>query len=119
VEVHRFGTLRPDDRAVGMARGDRFETDELVIGEWSLTAAARTDRHQHDEINRVLEGELHVTSDGATVVVRPGEVVCVPAGSLARYAAPIFAKMMFVYGPSTDGHAAADTSFEQLGEPGS
>ena len=97
-----------------MGRGDRLSTDDLVIGEWSLTAAAWTDRHQHDEINRVLEGELHVTCDGETVVVHPGEIVWVPAGSKARYAAPTYARMMFIYGPSNDGHAASDTSFEQL-----
>jgi len=97
-----------------MGRFERFHTDDLVIGEWSLTAAAWTDRHQHDEINRVLEGELRVTCDGVTEIVRAGEIVVVPAGSRARYAAPTYARMMFVYGPSADGHAATDTAYEAL-----
>ena len=33
---------------------------------------------------------------------------------VARYEAPTFARMMFVYGPSTDGHAASDVSYEDL-----
>jgi ethanolamine utilization protein EutQ len=84
------------------------------MGEWSLTRAAWTDRHQHIEVNYVLEGELHVTFDGATHVARSGETVLVPRGSRARYEAPVFARMLFVYGPSTDGHAATDTEYEEL-----
>jgi quercetin dioxygenase-like cupin family protein len=92
-------------------------TDELVIGEWSLTAAAWTDRHQHEETNWVLEGELHVTCDGRTEVIGPGHAVIVPPGVLARYEAPVHARMIFVYGPSADGHAMADGRYEELAAP--
>lgn len=85
-----------------------------MVGEWSLERAAWTDRHEHEEINYVLEGELHVTCDGATVIAGPGDVVRVPAGSPARYAAPAFARMVFVYGPSTDGHATFDAEYTEL-----
>lgn len=87
---------------------------DVVVGEWSLTRAAWTDRHQHEELNYVIEGELHVSYDGATYVASPGDVVIVPAGRRARYAAPEFARMVFVYGPSTDGHAASDTEYAEL-----
>ena len=89
-------------------------TEQLVIGEWSLTAAAWTDRHQHEETNWVLEGELHVTCDGRTAIVRPGEAVVIPRGALARYEAPRHARMLFVYGPSADGHATTDARYEEL-----
>jgi hypothetical protein len=36
--------------------GRAVHTQQLVIGEWSLTAAAWTDRHQHEEMNWVREG---------------------------------------------------------------
>jgi ethanolamine utilization protein EutQ (cupin superfamily) len=62
----------------------------------------------------VLEGELHVTCDGRREVILPGYAVVVPAGSLARYAAPIYARMLFVYGPSRDGHAMYDGRYEEL-----
>ncbi len=94
-------------------------TEQLVIGEWSLTAAAWTDRHEHEETNWVVEGELHVTCDGRQEVVRVGQAVTVPAGVLARYAAPAHARMIFVYGPSSDGHAASDTHYEELDDAGS
>ncbi|MBI5090760.1 MAG: cupin domain-containing protein [Actinobacteria bacterium] len=84
------------------------------MGEWTLSAAAWTDRHQHVEVNYVLDGELHVTFDGETHVVTTGQAVTVPAGTRARYSAPVFARMLFVYGPSTDGHAATDTQYEEL-----
>jgi ethanolamine utilization protein EutQ (cupin superfamily) len=93
------------------------QTAELVLGEWSLTAAAWTDRHRHEETNWVLDGELHVTCDGRTEVVPAGHAVVVPAGALARYAAPVHARMLFVYGPSDDGHAMADGRYEELGDP--
>jgi quercetin dioxygenase-like cupin family protein len=89
-------------------------TEELVVGEWSLTAAAWTDRHQHEETNWVLEGELHVTSGDRTEVVRAGQVVIIPPGARTRYAAPVHARMLFVYGPSRDGHATADARYEEL-----
>jgi ethanolamine utilization protein EutQ (cupin superfamily) len=93
-------------------------TDELMIGEWSLTAAAWTDRHQHEETNWVLEGELHVTCDGRHEVAAAGSAVIVPAGSLARYEAPTYARMLFVYGPSRDGHAMTDGRYEDLDPAG-
>ena len=97
-----------------MHGGTAARTEQLVIGEWSLTAAAWTDRHQHEETNWVLEGELHVTCDGRHEIVRPGQAVIVPRGALARYEAPVHARMLFVYGPSVDGHAAADCHYEEL-----
>lgn len=98
--------------------GIRFvDTPDLVVGEWSLRAAAWTDRHQHDEVNYVVEGELHVAFDDTTTVAVPGTAVRVPAGRLARYAAPAFARMVYIYGPSTDGHAASDTRYEELPPP--
>ena len=98
-----------------MAGGGSVAAGGVVTGEWSLTAAAWSDRHEHVEINYVLEGELHVTCHGATRVVAAGGFVVVPAGCRARYEAPAFARMLFVYGPSTDGHASADTAYDELG----
>lgn len=101
--------------ARGRIRGGRaIATQELVVGEWSLTAAAWTDRHQHEETNWILEGELHVTCDGRTEIVPPGHAVIIPPGALARYEAPIYARMLFVYGPSGDGHAMTDGCYEEL-----
>ena len=86
----------------------------FALMEWQLTAAEWTDRHPHDEVNYVLVGELHVESDGETVVAGPGDTVVVPAGSLARYAAPAHARMLAIYGPNPDGRESGDFAFRRL-----
>lgn len=87
---------------------------DVVMGEWTLTRAAWSDRHHHEELNYVLDGELHVTYGDETFVAHPGDVVIVPAGVRATYAAPEHARMVFVYGPPDDGHAALDTELVDL-----
>src|SRR5690349_3204286 len=112
--TERLEPFRLVERRPGLHGTDRVLTRDLAMGEWALTAAAFTDRHQHEEINYVIEGELHVTCDGVTRVAGPGCVVVTPPGALARYEAPVHARMLFIYGPSQDGHAASDVSFETL-----
>ncbi len=92
--------------------GPAVVTDGITVGEWTITRAAFTDRHQHAEINTVLEGELHVTCEGETQVLRPGQTIVVAAGSKATYAAPEFARMSYVYGPGEPG--TADVAYEEL-----
>jgi ethanolamine utilization protein EutQ (cupin superfamily) len=104
-------------RRRGLASSERVLTRDLAFGEWSLTAAAYTDRHQHEEINYVLEGELHVTWGGTTHVAGPGCLVVTPPGERARYEAPVHARMLYIYGPSSDGHAASHVSYEDLAGP--
>jgi len=94
-----------------------MERAGLVIGEWSLTGAAWTDLHMHDEITVVLEGELHVSTSTERVTLRVGDRVAVPAGRRARYEAPRHARMLYVYGPSDDGHATIDGTYEELNIP--
>ena len=118
MDVHDFGELQARPERPGMAGCSQLRTRDLIVGQWSLTAAAWTDRHQHEEVNYVLEGELHVECEGVTRVVRPGEAVLVDAGSIARYSAPVYARMLYVYGPSPDGnHGATDTRYEALPAP--
>ena len=82
--------------------------------EWELTAAEWTDRHPHDEVNYVLAGELHVESDGESVVAGPGDTVVVPAGAKATYAAPAYARMLAIYGPNPDGLESGDYDYRRL-----
>lgn len=73
---------------------------DFVLSEWELEKAAWSDLHHHDEVNVVVEGELHVESAGESVVARPGDTVRVPAGQLGRYSAPVYARMITIYGPN-------------------
>lgn len=73
---------------------------DFVFSEWELEGGTWTDLHHHDEHNYVIEGELHVESEGTTVVARPGDTVTVRAGHLGSYSAPTYARMVAVYGPN-------------------
>lgn len=75
----------------------------VAMTEWELTAAEWTDRHPFDEYNFVLEGELRVESDGATVVAQVGDTVRVSGGAIGRYWAPRYARMISIYAPNPLG----------------
>jgi ethanolamine utilization protein EutQ (cupin superfamily) len=85
-----------------------------VFMEWELTGAAWTDLHPHDEFNFVLEGELHVHSDGVTVVAGVGDLVRVVAHTTARYVAPVHARMLAVYDHNPDGAPSTISGLEQI-----
>lgn len=85
-----------------------------IISEWELVGEAWTDEHAHDEFAYVLEGQLFVESDGVTVEANQGDMVCVPAGSIGRYFAPKYARMLGIYGPNPDGEPMKNARFEKL-----
>ncbi|WP_408899723.1 cupin domain-containing protein (plasmid) [Nocardioides sp. R1-1] len=68
-----------------------------VIMEWELVQGEFSDEHPYDEINFVLDGELHVESEGECVVAQQGDTVRVLAGSIGVYRAPRYARMLLVY----------------------
>lgn len=49
----------------------------------------------YDEIQVILEGELHITSGGKTSIGKPGDVMFVPKGSSIEFGTPT--KVRFVY----------------------
>lgn len=87
---------------------------DFLVAEWSLEGAAWEDFHPHPEYNYVLEGELHITVDGETTVLKTGDSAIVPAGKLGRYEAPVFARMLGVYGPNPDGEESSQFKYEDL-----
>ncbi|MFA7552821.1 MAG: ethanolamine utilization acetate kinase EutQ [Spongiibacteraceae bacterium] len=50
---------------------------------------------EYDEIDIVLEGELHISCDGKTYIGKPGDVFFIPKGASIEFAAP--EKVRFVY----------------------
>lgn len=89
----------------------------VAVMEWELTRAEWTDRHPHDEVNYVLEGELRVECDGETVVAGVGDTVVVTAHSTGRYFAPVYARMLAVYGPNPHGEASDRFHYRRLDDP--
>ncbi|MFG1477429.1 cupin domain-containing protein [Xanthobacter sp. V4C-4] len=88
---------------------------EPVLMEWELRGEAWTDSHVHDEYAYVLEGRLLVSCDGETVEATVGDLVRVPAGSVGRYFAPTYARMLGIYAPNPTGAPITHTAYEALG----
>ncbi len=54
----------------------------------------------YDEIEYVIEGELHIITDQGTVVGLPGDVIFIPKGSNIQFATPSWAKFLYVTYPA-------------------
>jgi ethanolamine utilization protein EutQ len=63
---------------------------------WTLT---------YDEVEYVLEGELHITCGTQRVVGRPGDVIAVPRGSAITFGTPTWARFLYVTYPADWGAA--------------
>ena len=74
----------------------------FALSEWELEGAGSSDHHPHDEVNYVIEGELHVKVEDTTVVGRPGDTIRVPVGSTGEYWAPKYARMLAIYGANPE-----------------
>lgn len=105
-EVVRRASLearRPGSASRSILRASTVAWESVVLGEWDLERAWLEDQHPHYEINYVLDGELVVTCAGATHRLGPGDTIRVPGGRAARYEAPVYARMLFIYGPNPRG----------------
>lgn len=85
--------------------------------EWELAGAQWTDEHPHDEFNFILEGELHVESNGTVAIAHVGDLVRVPAHSQGRYFAPQYARMLAIYDHNPSGEASIILGLEPT-DPG-
>jgi ethanolamine utilization protein EutQ len=54
----------------------------------------------YDEIDVVLEGELHIRSTGGTVVGKPGDVIFIPRGSAIEFGTPSAVRFLYVTYPA-------------------
>lgn len=87
-QVHAMDVVTSQDGAP-MAAG--YLT--LTAGEfpWTLT---------YDEVQVVLEGELHIGTAAGTRIGRPGDVLYVPKGSAITFGTPSWAKFVYVTFPA-------------------
>lgn len=65
--------------------------------EWTL---------DYDEVQYVLEGELHITRGRERAVGVPGDVIAVPRGSTITFGTPSWAKFLYVTYPADWGGEA-------------
>ncbi|MEO5780538.1 MULTISPECIES: cupin domain-containing protein [Arthrobacter] len=77
--------------------------EDFILSEWDLEACGWEDFHPHTETNFLVEGELYIESEGKTVILKPGDSARVNPGQTGRYWAPVYARMVTVYGPNPEG----------------
>lgn len=88
--------------------------DEFILSEWELESCGWQDFHPHTETNFVLEGELHIECEGQTVILRPGDSARVNPGRTGRYWAPVYARMVTIYGPNPDGAESHSFRYSEI-----
>ena len=59
-------------------------------------------------------GVLHVESGGQTIVAAVGDTVTVTAGSVGRYWAPDYARMLAIYAPNPAGRPSDAIGYRRL-----
>lgn len=72
----------------------------IAAGVMSLRAGSFAWTLDYDEVEYVIEGELHITTAGQKAVGRPGDVIAVPKGSSITFGTPSWAKFLYVTYPA-------------------
>jgi ethanolamine utilization protein EutQ len=57
----------------------------------------------YDEVEYVIEGELHITTEQQRVVGRPGDVIAIPKGSRITFGTPSWTRFLYVTYPADWG----------------
>ncbi len=72
----------------------------IAAGVLSLRAGSFPWTLDYDEVEYVIEGELHITTARQKVIGRPGDVIAVPKGSSITFGTPSWAKFLYVTYPA-------------------
>ena len=111
MEMHPFPFER-DRPTLDVRVGEAITPgDDGPMGAGVLSMRAGTfARHiNHDHIEMVLEGELHIGTPGGTIIALPGDVVELPRGIDITFGTPSWVKLFYVtYHPdqAASGHVA-------------
>lgn len=76
-----ISALRVVERLPGW-RGRYFDSANMTFAHYEFAAGASIHEHFHpqEEVYHVIEGQLEVTIEGVSHIVRPGLVAIVPSG---------------------------------------
>lgn len=72
----------------------------MAAGMMSLRQGSFPWTLDYDEVEYVIEGELHITTADQTVVGRPGDVIAVRKGSSITFGTPSWARFLYVTYPA-------------------
>jgi ethanolamine utilization protein EutQ len=78
----------------------------MAAGVMSLREGSFPWKLDYDEVEYVIEGELHITTTDQEIVGRPGDVIAVPKGSSISFGTPSWARFLYVTYPADWGGAA-------------
>ena len=75
-------------------------TDLVTGDDGSSMAAGFMQWENYDEIDMVLEGELHVRHEGQTMIAKAGDVMFIPKGSSIEFGTTSSVKFLYVAWPA-------------------
>jgi ethanolamine utilization protein EutQ len=78
----------------------------MAAGVMSLREGSFPWTLDYDEVEYVIEGELHIATVDQLVVGRPGDVIAVPTGSSITFGTPSWARFLYVTYPADWGGAS-------------
>jgi ethanolamine utilization protein EutQ len=78
----------------------------MAAGMMSLRQGSFPWTLDYDEVEYVIEGELHITTVDQLAVGRPGDVIAVPRGSSITFGTPSWARFLYVTYPADWGGAS-------------
>ena len=78
----------------------------MAAGMMSLRQGSFPWTLDYDEVEYVIEGELHLTTADQKAVGRPGDVIAVPKGSSITFGTPSWARFLYVTYPADWGGAS-------------
>ena len=78
----------------------------MAAGVMSLRQGSFPWTLDYDEVEYVIEGELHITTADQEIIGRPGDVIAVPKGSSITFGTPSSTRFLYVTYPADWGGAA-------------
>jgi ethanolamine utilization protein EutQ len=78
----------------------------MATGVMSLREGSFPWTLDYDEVDYVIEGELHITTADQLVIGRPGDVIAVPKGSSITFGTPSWTRFLYVTYPVDWGGAS-------------
>lgn len=100
MEPFGFPGPGPDQRVHATDVVTSQDGSPMAAGYMSLTAGEFPWTLTYDEVQIVLEGELHIGTTAGTRIGRPGDVLYVPKGSAITFGTPSWAKFVYVTFPA-------------------
>ena len=99
-EEHRMNTGNPGDQVYTRDLFTLEQSPRLGVGIMEMRDTTFPWTLNYDEIDMVLEGELHVRHEGQTMIAKAGDVMFIPKGSSIEFGTTSSVKFLYVAWPA-------------------